>query len=675
MCGIAGAVGTEPLTREVLQQVSRMSRRLIHRGPDGEGSFHAGPVAMAMRRLSVIDLQGGQQPLFNEDRSLVLVANGEIYNHIELRDTLRSQGHSFRTGSDCEVIVHLYERYGLDCVQHLRGMFAFALWDAPRRRLMLARDRMGEKPLYLAERGGVLYFASELKGLMAAGGIPFSLDAAAIDLFFHYSYVPEPWTPVRGVRKLPAAHVLTYDAGSGQQQESCYWRMEDAPALRGDPVELIRNELESICELIVRSDVPVGIALSGGLDSSAIAAMASRKYPGKMQAITVGYAGNSQHDEREDARAFAQVLGMPFHAVELRARDVAASFPELTQWLDDPIVDISAFGSYSVMKAARSLGIPVMLQGHGGDELFWGYPWVRQAAMQTQRKLDGWTAGKPRLLDYLSLTLPSYWNLWGITQWLKSGVGLQESWALYARDRLSPQEQVVFYDLAPDFRLARKELPSLYPVRFQEELRGTNPYSLFTFTHPWPQVDVLLTKLICQTYLVENGIAQGDRLSMASSVELRLPLIDYRLVETVIGLRKATPDHTFPPKAWLREALKHVVPDWVMNRQKRGFTPPLWEWHQALFEAHGHQLVEGQLVKAGVIRPEGALALSKGPYPPEAGSPMSFKALTLEFWYRGLAAAMESNHVPPTESIDAEPAIGVPLSPPVPQGAAYGKGH
>lgn len=665
MCGIAGAIATEPLTPETVSRVTGMNAQLVHRGPDGQGIFHEGPIALAMRRLSIIDIQGGQQPIFNEDKTLVLIANGEIYNYVELRAQLRSQGHRFRSGTDCEVIVHLYEQYGLDCVKQLRGMFAFALWDSRQRRLMLARDRMGEKPLYLYRDQGVLYFASELKALMATGCVSFALDPAAVDLFFHYNYVPEPMTPIRGVRKLPAAHVLTVDADTGEQREWKYWRMEDAPVLSGNPVELIKSELESIAELIVRSDVPVGIALSGGLDSSAIAAMTSRKYPGVMQAFTVGYSEKNRHDEREDAKAFAKFLGMPFHEVVLHSNDLAAFFPELMYWLDDPIGDISAFGYYSVMKAAKAHGVSVMLQGHGGDELFWGYPWLRQAADQTQRKLNGWLAGSPKFRDYVALALPAYWSLWGMKEWLKSGAGIRPSWDAYARDRMSPKEQVVFYDLTPDFRLARKGMRAFYPQTFVDELRESYAYDIFTVPLPWPDIDVLLTQLICRTYLQENGIAQSDRLSMASSVELRLPLVDYRLVETVIGLRKAYPDHALSPKIWLREALKSMVPEWVLNRPKRGFTPPLQEWHKAVFAAHGAALEDGFLVNAGVLRPSSGKELAKGPYPPEAVAPISFKALTLELWCKALArssgehqAEETSPHGVCSSAVSAYPASG-----------------
>jgi asparagine synthase (glutamine-hydrolysing) len=644
MCGIAGAISRGPLSPRTLACVTNMGMRLVHRGPDGQGAYHDGPIAMAMRRLSIIDLQGGQQPLFNEDGSLVLIANGEVYNHIELRQQLHSQGHRFKSGTDCEVIVHLYEQYGLDCVQYLRGMFAFALWDSRLRRLMLARDRMGEKPLYLHVAPHAVYFASELKGLMASEQIPFSLEPAAVDLYFHYGYIPEPMTPIQGVRKLPAAHILTIDADTWEQKQWCYWRMEDASLVTGDPTELIRNELDLVSELIVRSDVPVGVALSGGLDSSAIAAMTSRKYPGVMQAFTVGYSVHSQYDEREDAKRFARHLGMPIHEVILHPEDVSGFFPELVYWLDDPIGDISAFGYYSVMKAAKAHGVSVMLQGHGGDELFWGYPWVRQAVVETRRKLKGHRVGSAQIRDYLAVTFPQYWSLWGMKEWAKSGAGIMPSLQAYARDRSSPKEQTVFYDLTPDFVLAQQGMKALYAKSFLETLRDGSTTSPFTIPLPWPDIDVLLTQLICRTYLLENGIAQGDRLSMASSVELRLPFVDYRLVETVIGLRKASSDHCLPPKAWLRQALSTMVPEWVLNRPKKGFTPPLHEWHEAIFSAHGANLENGFLVGAKVITPSAGRQLSKGHYPPTAGAPISFKALTLELWCRAFASSLATSN-------------------------------
>jgi asparagine synthase (glutamine-hydrolysing) len=253
------------MTPDDIACVRTTNLRLTHRGPDGAGEFQDQHVLLAMRRLSIIDLKTGWQPLYNEDRSLALVCNGEIYNFVELRERLESLGHRFTTNSDCETILHLYEEHGRDCVQHLRGMFAFALYDTKRKRLIVARDRMGEKPVYVYETDGRVFFASEMKAMLASGLVPFELDPGAINLYFHYQYVPEPLTPLKGVRKLDAACLLTIDVDPWRVEEHRYWRMEDAPPLEGDPAKLIREQLDTVGEIVIRSDVPVGISLSGGL--------------------------------------------------------------------------------------------------------------------------------------------------------------------------------------------------------------------------------------------------------------------------------------------------------------------------------------------------------------------------------------------------------------------------
>lgn len=636
MCGVCGTISREPLTSRDYEMVSRMQHALEHRGPDGAGEFKARHLHLAMRRLSIIDLTGGWQPLYNEDRSLTLIANGEIYNHPELRAQLQSRGHQFSTGSDCETILHLYEEYGTDCVRHLRGMFAFALWDSRQQRLMLARDRMGEKPLYLYEREGQLIFASELKALLRSGQIAFQPDPQAVNLFFHYHYVPEPYTPIHGIRKLPAGHWLTIDLASWQVTEHCYWRLEDALPLDGEPADLIRAELENISELIVRADVPVGVALSGGLDSSAITTLAAQRYPGRLHAFSVGYAGQPRQDERADARALADYLNIPFADVELKTEEIVSFFPRLIFWQDDPIADISGCGYYAVMKLAHQHGVPVMLQGHGGDELFWGYPWARRAVTESQRKEELQQKNAVNFFDYLQFNWPDAWTRFGIYNWARSQAGLRASLESYRRDRESPREQLVFYDLLPDFARAVNEVPACYAPAFAEQLNGTTVTDLFTIPQPRPQADLLITRLLCQTYLLENGVAQGDRLSMASSVELRLPLLDYRLAEIVAGLRKNRADHRLPPKAWLKAALKGLVPDQVMNRPKRGFNPPVRAWHRALFAEYGQLLIDGWLVQAGILKPDSARELSRGPFPLGVNVPLSFKALVLEVWCRNL---------------------------------------
>jgi asparagine synthase (glutamine-hydrolysing) len=445
-------------------------------------------------------------------------------------------------------------------------------------------------------------------------------------------------TPLKGVRKLDAAYLLIVDTDPWRVEERCYWRMEDAPPIEGEPATLIREELETVSEIVIRSDVPVGVALSGGLDSSAIAALAARKYPGTMHAFSVGYPGRPQHDERADASALADHLEMPFHDIELATEDMVAFFPELVYWRDDPIADISGFGYYAVMKLAREHGVPVVLQGQGGDELFWGYSWVQEAARASARKsfLDehGALVALPK---YLGFHLPAGLSRLAVGEWAHSLGGLRPGLKSWQRDRQAPADQLVFYDLISDFQTSARESKNLFTSAFIEQLNGSSAASLFTLKHSRPDIDVALTRLICDTYLRENGVTQGDRLSMASSIELRLPLLDHRLVEKVIGLRKTQTDARQPAKTWLKAAIKDLLPDWVVRRPKRGFSPPVTEWHRALFAAHGEKLADGYLRQHEVLNQESAQQLSKGPFPHGAITPTSFKALVLEDWCRQMA--------------------------------------
>ena len=485
------------------------------------------------------------------------------YNHVELREQLIRRGHSFATRSDAEVIVHLYEEHGAACVEQLRGMFAIALWDARRRRLLLARDRMGEKPLYLLETSDALYFASEMKSLLGCGEASRELDPVAIDQFLHYSFVPEPRTAIRGIRKLPAATWLTLDLDDWKSEERRYWNMEDAPPIASDPVTTIRERLDEIAEIVVRSDVPVGIALSGGLDSTTIAALVAKK--GIARCISVGYPGRPENDESGMAEETARALGLPFTRVELQASEVASTFEDLVARQDDPVADIAAAGYAAVAWAAHETGTKVLLQGQGGDELFWGYPWVVEAAKKTRRK-----------------------------------------------------NRLVFYQLTPQYRAA-------------ERLWGDDAASAFTRPFDREHAGIAITSLICETYLRCNGLAQADRLSMSYSVEARNPLLDHRLVETVIGLRKHSSDVGLPPKTWLREAARDLVPAAVLARPKRGFRPPAVEWRAEVFARHGEKLVDGRLAASGLIDRK---LLRKFASPRRRQMLLAFPLLVLELWCR-----------------------------------------
>jgi asparagine synthase (glutamine-hydrolysing) len=639
VCGICGIVSAMPITGEISSRVRCMTATMIHRGPDSGGAFHDNHICLGVRRLSVIDTAGGSQPLYNEDRSLVLIANGEIYNSVELQARLEAKGHRFRTNSDCETILHLYEEAEDNCVHYLRGMFAFALWDTRKSRLLLARDRMGEKPLYLYRQPNRLVFASELKALLRSGLVRFELDPQSVDLYFHYQYVPEPLCPIVGVRKLDAAHLLSVDVGQWKINEKCYWRMEEVQPIEGHPATVIRRQLEEVSEIVIRSDVPVGVALSGGLDSSSIAALTARKYPGTMHAFSVGYPGGPHCDETNDAKELADYLSIPFHRVEVNLQEMATFFPQLVYWRDDPITDISGYGYYSVMKAAREHGVPVMLQGHGGDELFWGYRWTRQAVLESQRKALMLTSKFRGLSAYMEIDSPGDLTPLGFAKWLRNQARKCKAGAQAALQHFAaPTEQMIFYDVAPDFKSARQGIREIYTPWFISRIIENAPFQIFTLPHPWPRPDLAITRLVCDTYLRENGVAQGDRLSMASSVELRLPLLDYRLVETVMGLRMVTPDVELEPKAWLKAAVSDLLPAWVVERPKRGFTPPVMEWHKALFEAHGSDLVDGYLVRSEILLERQARKLAKGPYQQGSGVPVSFKALVLEVWCRRMSS-------------------------------------
>jgi asparagine synthase (glutamine-hydrolysing) len=608
------------------QTLMRMLGAMVHRGPDGEGVFQADHVALGMRRLSIIDLEGGWQPLYNEDRSIALIVNGEIYNYVELTQELKDRGHVFGSHGDGEVILHLYEESGPDCLARLRGMFAFALVDTRRGIAFIARDRMGEKPVYLHQTADSLYFSSEMKSLLASGVVPFELDPRAVNDYFYYQYVPEPATPLKAVVKLPRAHYLLIDLKNWKIERHKYWDLESASPVQGDPVTLVRAELETICELVIRADVPVGVALSGGLDSSAIAALATRKYPGSMHAFSVGYPGRPANDERNDARALADVLDMPFHEIELETGDLVRNFENMNFQRDDPIADISGFGYFSVSKAARAAGIPVLLQGQGGDELFWGYQWVKDAAQASDGRFE---AVKPAAKSSIGAMFRNFFGGGG-------GKAVRP-------DPVRP----VFHELAPDFRLAMESAAGYYTPAFAEALGNASAFDFFTIPGPWPYPDILVTRLICDTYLLENGVAQGDRLSMANSIELRLPFLDHKLVELVIGLRKthqADPDFRHFPKPWLRGAMAGILPDFIIDRPKQGFAPPVLEWHAALFKAYGSYLDGGYLVQSGILTAEAGTVLATGLFPRGAIAPMSFKALVLEIWCRQMQQSMQTVH-------------------------------
>lgn len=597
MCGICGLFSINAINDTDSSLVQKMNQLLEHRGPNSEGVFATNNVILAMRRLSIIDLTGGQQPLFNETHDIALVCNGEIYNHRELRAELEALGHQFSSHSDSETIIHAYEEYGIDCLTKLRGMFAFALWDNKNNKLLLARDRMGEKPLYLhRDNTGRLWFSSELRSLTAAMTKAPRLTPEAFNLFLAFQYVPEPITPIEDIVVFPAGHYLELHHGTTDGIPKPYWDLSDAHESPSKPVATTKEILDNACRLMGSADVPVAVALSGGIDSSLVAALTSRHYPGQLHAFTIGYKGRPDTDERGFAATLAKELGIRFTEVELDTKDVVESFPALMASMDVPIGDIAAFGYYSVCKAAREAGYPVLLSGMGGDEFFWGYEWVREAVTRNEALL----AGKP--------VKQSWWQ------------------RIFGK---RPEQKPDFFGVHPDLCNGDIWSRSLMPQEMKKRL--PTGYWLeqasLDLTLPMHQA---VSNLLNRTWLRSNCLALVDRMSMAHSVEVRLPLLDVELVNRVTGMRNdGLVDWDKPHKWLLVEALRDALPADVLARKKQGFTPPVRNWMNGIVKRFGPLLENGALIRQGLIDPEMVRGGVSG-----FDLPFLYKLVLLECWTR-----------------------------------------
>lgn len=599
MCGIYGMFQLAGVSEADVALCERLSRSLQHRGPNGGGQYRGESVIIGMRRLSIIDIDHGRQPLWNETADVAVVANGEIYNFVELRSRLESLGHCFRTGSDCETIVHAYEQFGDDFLRHLRGMFAFALLDLRNQRMVLARDRLGEKPLYLAERGGRIVFSSELRSLVMSKAVGFELSDSAVKDYLMWGFVPEPSSAICGTRKLGAGCRLDLDLRLGRITERKWWSAADVDPISRDPASAISEVLGEIGTLISRSDVPVGVALSGGVDSNLIAALAVKHRPDGVHAFTVGYEGSTRFDERQAASSSAARLGLKHVTEQLKVEDVADGFPKVCTLRDEPIADISGSGYFALMRMARDHGVPVMLFGQGGDELFWGYPWAKLAVEQSLRK-GRLLVGAAGWKDYLRFSAPPR-SYPGLVNWILGGFGLANGLRAYVRDRQTDPDRLIFWDVHDAWRRSEARIQRMTTPEFQSRVSKHDPASYFTVAGSRERPDLLITELLLRTYLLGNGINQCDRLSMACSVECRLPLVDYRLVEIALGLQKAAPDWRLRGKARLMAGARDLVHPEVFRRHKRGFTPPWRLWMQEIFRRYGSDLWRGELYARGLI--------------------------------------------------------------------------
>jgi len=566
MCGILGFINTD-LTRPADERLARaMAAAIIHRGPDDEGFYFKENVAMGMRRLSIIDLATGRQPISNEDGSVWVVFNGEIYNFPELRRRLLARGHQFSTRSDTEVIVHLYEDHGDDLIDHLNGMFAFALWDERRRRLLVARDRMGEKPLYFTQTASSFIFASELKSLVVHPEVGRRVNLLALRKYLQYEFVPSPHTMIEGVHKLRPAHRLIFEKGEWRTEP--YWRLsyegERLKISEDEAAEEVHDRLREAVRMRLISDVPLGVLLSGGLDSSAVAALACESAEGRVKTFSITFEEKS-FDESAYARQVVDRLGTEHYEQRFTEREMLEIVPEIPRLLDEPLGDGSLIPTFLVSRFARQR-VTVALGGDGGDELFAGYPtYVAHRMANYYRALPRFV--RKGLIEPAVARLPVSTGNFSFDFKAKrfvrgAALPIGERHTVWMGSYTAEQQRSL---LSPDILAACPD----------EEV--FDEVMIYDYQNGHDVVEQMMT-LDATHYLSENVLFKVDRASMATSLEVRAPLLDHTLIEFLAKLPVDLKLRRLTGKYVLKRAMRDRLPQQVIKRPKKGFGMPVAKW-------------------------------------------------------------------------------------------------
>ncbi|MGH3941135.1 MAG: asparagine synthase (glutamine-hydrolyzing) [Pseudonocardiaceae bacterium] len=588
MCAIVGLVGPLAAVSWAVKG-QRALHVLTPRGPDGAGVHVDCHVALGVRRLSINDAIHGGQPMYSDDGRVVLIANAEIYNHRILRRQLERRGYIFKSGSDCEVMVHLYREHGIELVNKLNGPFAFALLDRATGELWLARDRLGEKPLFYSRTAFGVAFASELKALIAGGFVRPRVNEQALMEYLKYQYVPEPETLLHAVYHLPAGHYAQIEVPSGHMRMYQYWSVDVAAVTPPDDwadwlVEHLRREgTQLAC-----ADAEMGVSLSGGLDSAIAARVLTQSHP-TPHAFCVGYTGTPRIDERKRAAETASALGLNLMCLQLTPDSVDTSFEDLAVAVDQPVADLAGPSYYALARAASAKDVRVLLYGHGGDELTMGYGWLQRARQ-----------------------------------------------ALLARPD-TPLCRCHFYAYNEAVCLAIKVAPRIMNTD------ALTQFKMGTCGHEGPAVgdaDIrrCFTKLLVTNYLQSNGVAQTERISAAHGVEIRLPLVDHRVVGRLMSVQT---DHgSGLDKQLLRSALNDWLPGQVGRRRKTPFLTPSRAWHVSLLPKRRERIIYGQLRACGIFKPGGLEELAHAPVALGAGTSLTYKVLLFETWWNYLTGLM-----------------------------------
>jgi len=621
MCGIAGIISEH--RRVEAETIHHMCETMVHRGPDDEGIFVDAGCGMGMRRLSIIDVAGGQQPVFNEDRSIWTVFNGEIYNFRELRRELERCGHKFRTNSDTETIVHLYEEHGADCVQKLRGMFAIAVYDSKQRKLLLARDRLGIKPLHYALHGGDLLFASEIKAMLAVARQLGEISQRALLQYFYFGYIPDPLTAFTAIRKLAPGHILEFEDGKVQLKQ--YWDLPAygtySPRSEDECLEELEHRLEEAVRLHLVADVPLGAMLSGGVDSSTVVALMTRASSSPVKTFSIGFK-DAGFNEADHARRVAQRFGTEHHELTLEP-DIVNTVDTLSKTMEEPFGDSSMLPTYYVSRLARQ-HVTVALTGDGGDEAFAGYErYSIHLHGRARYQFPEWAGRNYR--EYIHPWVPN----------ALAGKNLAYSISLPWNERytegvsLEPFQRQ-FGLLSPDFVESAGGVPLKDFRDWLDRAPARDPLSRVLY-------------LDTKTYLPGDILTKVDRMSMLNSLEARVPLLDHEFIECVTSLAPDWKMRSGSTKYIFRKLAERVgVPKAVLDRGKQGFSLPLVHWmrHELKDMVLG-VLTEAQTLQRGYLNEAGVRQLLNEHFRGRRDhSARIWRFLMFELWYRNLARSI-----------------------------------
>lgn len=623
MCGICGKLefSLEATVSEAL--IRSMADAIAHRGPDDEGFHISGQIGLGFRRLSIIDLGGGHQPLSNEDGSVWVIFNGEIYNYRDLRNDLLKKGHIFKTNTDTEVLVHLYEEHGEDLVQQLRGMFAFAIWDERKKSLFLARDRVGIKPLYYHLAPHSFVFGSEIKAILADPEVQPEINTDIIDRFFTFYYVPGEETLLKGIRKLAPGHSMVVQQGQVKIRQ--YWDLQFPDVAVSGNLKATEDELRSLLEETVRlhmiSDVPVGFLLSGGVDSTAMLRLASGTTDQSISSYTVGFSERGVTDERPYARLAADACGSAHHEITITSKEFADFLPQYMRHMEEPFCEPPAVALYYISKFARQF-VTVLISGEGGDEAFAGYQNYRNIVWLERLK-----------------KLPS--PIRGLLFGAVSGIGRMTGssrFSYYSTLASTPFEKYYYGRTAGPTMLFNGDGSAPYSTEFAEHVnKQTSLIPISNYLQRSVGKDVLSRMLYVDTksWLPSDLLMKADKITMANSLELRVPLLDHKVLEFAAALPSNFKVRGFTTKYIMKKALGGLVPKEILNRKKTGFPVPYEYWLRNDLKDFVHDvLFDQRTIERGYFNKTRIAALIAKDQQSGGLSREIFSLVTLELWHR-----------------------------------------